>query len=147
VPVVSDAMHQVSGAALPVAIGLLVLAAIARGLLWADAGDERARATARRSFEPLLVFGGIAAIVDVLALALAGDAGPLSFVVPLALAAGAGAVLWERFESVSPVEDPAPPEPEPQPEPKPAAPPAHDGSLWAGPAEEPAPRTTLWSGQ
>jgi hypothetical protein len=139
-------MHHVSGAALPVAIGLLVLAAIARGLLWAGAGDERARSTARRSFVPLVVFGGLAAIVDVLALGLAGDAGALSFVVPLALAAGAGAVVWEHLESAPPpAEEPTPPEPGPEPEP--AASPAANDSLWARPAKDPKPRTTLWSGQ
>ena len=49
-------MSTVATAALPVAIGLLVFAALARAIVWTGFGDEQARETARRHLEPLCVW-------------------------------------------------------------------------------------------
>jgi hypothetical protein len=138
-------MHAVAGASLPVAIALLVLVGVARGVLLADGADARAKHLAARSLEPLTVCCLIAVVVNVIALLAGAGAGALS--VFLALAVGAGAVLL--WASVEPADaGTVKPDAEPDPEP-PAVEPERpsSGSLWADPAAEPAPRTTLWSEQ
>ena len=47
-------MHDVARAALPVAVALLVFAAFARGVLWAQIDDPAAERVAREYAEPLV---------------------------------------------------------------------------------------------
>jgi hypothetical protein len=72
---------HVAGAALPVAIGLLILAAAARAALWAPVDDARVQRLAEQYLEPLstwclvaavtyLIGAGGAGTVDVLAVTL-----------------------------------------------------------------------------
>lgn len=168
----SGFMHDVARAALPVAIGLLVLAATARGVLSAPVDDPPARRLARLYLGPLSTWCLGALAVYTVARGAAGEARVGSFVLPLALGAAA-AVLWSMSEAAeekaashaaqaAPRSAAAPPARaapaaattvSPAAAPAPAAPaaapprtPAPAGRLWVDPAEEEAAgRTGLWS--
>ena len=97
----SDFFSHVAGAALPVTITLLVLTAIARGVLWAQLeGDERR--LAQQYLEPLATWCLIAGGTYAFAICAGGEAG----VLPLAAAVvmGVAAVLL-RMEG-EPVDEP-----------------------------------------
>lgn len=69
-------------AALPVAVALLVLGAIARGVLWAQLDDPRGRRLARQYLGPLSTWSVAGFIVYALTLVAAGEAATA----PLAIA-------------------------------------------------------------
>src|SRR3954454_1859308 len=136
----NDVLDVVAGVALPVAVVLVVLALAAFVVVQADLGDERTRGRAGRSFEPLAVCGGIAAVVDVIALVISGDGGPLSVALALALMAGAVG-LWAASETPDLDASGEFPRVEPEPEPaRPAPVPTRPASLWADPSRDPEPR-------
>ena len=121
----TDALHHVTQAALPVAFGLLSLALAARAVLWAELDHAPARRIARQYLEPLSTWCLIATGVYTLALGLRNDAELVAFVVPLVIAVAA--VL------VRPAREPAREEPRPEPAPEPAAPVARSqaATLWS----------------
>jgi hypothetical protein len=87
----SEFFGHVADAALPVAIGLLVLTAAARGGLWAQLeGDERR--LAQQYLEPLATWCLIASGTYAFAICAAGDAAVLPLAAAIALA-GAAIVL------------------------------------------------------
>ena len=79
----------VAVAALPVAVGLLLLAAAARVVLWAPVGDVPVRRAARQHLGPLCTWSLAAFVVYAIALTAAGSASVLSLAVALVLAATA----------------------------------------------------------
>jgi hypothetical protein len=125
----TDALHHVTRAALPVAITLLSFAFAARAVLWAQIDHAPARRIARQYLEPLSTWCLIATGVYTLALGLRGDAALVAFVVPVVI--GIAAVL------LRPATEPSRDEPEPErAAPAPAsspqpAPPAPAGLLWS----------------
>jgi hypothetical protein len=164
----SDFFGHVASAALPVAIGLLVLTAAARGVLWAQLeGDERR--LAQQYLEPLATWCLIAAGTYAFAICASGDAGVLPLAAAIALAVAAILLRSDQTAAVTADEpkrdverQPRPkpdvrPSPVPEtlgpetggrrafPEPVPAhgRTPAPASSLWVD--EESAPRTGLWS--
>jgi xanthine/uracil permease len=122
----SGFLGHVADAALPVAIGLLLLATAAHGMLLAH-GDHSG---ARRYLEPLSTWCLVALATHTLALIAAGRAGVFSLVVALAL--GVAAAL---LRSMAETDEPSTDEPETQPFAPPATPaapiPAAAGTLWA----------------
>jgi hypothetical protein len=84
---VTSTLDHVASAALPVAIGLLVLAAASRMIRWTGFGDAQAQQTARRYLEPLSVWCLVALAVRVLARGAAGGSWIGRFVVAVALGA------------------------------------------------------------
>jgi hypothetical protein len=156
---VSDLLHHLSVAALPVAIGLVALALAAWGALAAQLDDADTVRLARTYLEPLSSWALIAIGVHALALLAAGDATGLALALALALAAGAVALRIapapQQHATATPAATPPPPEaprpraPEPEPAPLPTGPVAPtDGPLWAGPREARRPRESaaLWHG-
>jgi hypothetical protein len=84
----SEFFGHVADAALPVAIGLLVLTGAARGVLWAQLeGDERR--LARQYLEPLATWCLIASGTYAFAICASGEAGvlPLGAAIAMAVAA------------------------------------------------------------
>jgi hypothetical protein len=145
-------MHDVARASLPVAIGLLILAATARAALWANLDDERARRLAAQYLEPLATWCLVALATHTLALGLAGEASALAVALPLAL--GAVAVVLRvsgeapERPAAAPVAArtaaPAAPAPAAAAAPAPTAP--ADDRLWADPVDDESTRRTgLWS--
>jgi hypothetical protein len=137
----SEFFGHVAGAALPVAITLLVLTAVARAVLWAQLeGDERR--LAHQYLGPLASWCLIAAGTYAFAVCASGDAGilPLGAALTLAVAAvllrseaGPQAAQPEpKADMPAHVRTPEPPAPEP------TAP-----SLWNEP--ENAPSKGLWA--
>jgi hypothetical protein len=125
----TEALHHVTRAALPVAILLVSFTFAARAVLWAQLDDAAATRIARQYLEPLSTWCLIATGVYTLALGLRGDAELVAFVLPVAIAVAAVALR--------PAGEPSPDEPEPEPAPAPpAAPPARATSLWAAPRAE-----------
>jgi hypothetical protein len=99
---------HVADAALPVAVALLVLTAVARGVLWARIeGDEQR--IARQHLEPLATWCLIASGIYVFAICAAGEAGVLPIVAAIALAAAAIAMRHDQTETAAVKAD----EPEP----------------------------------
>lgn len=113
-----------AGAALPVAVVLLILAASARAALWAPADDERTRRIAQQYLNPLSTWCLVALGVDAVALGASGRAGVLSLAVPLVLAAGATIVRLDAEAEPRAGVEPEHPAPEPPPTPE-------TGSLWS----------------
>lgn len=104
-------VDRVASAALPVAIGLLACAAVARGVLWTRFGERQA--TARRYLEPLSVWCVVAVVVYVIARIAAGDLALGSFALAVALG-GVAMLLWLGEQQpvaaeAQPVADPEPP--------------------------------------
>jgi hypothetical protein len=117
---------DIASASLPVAVGLLILAATARAVLWAQVEDARARRVAAQYLEPLATWSVLAILVHAVAL---GGAGELSF-------GGLGVALAIAFAGVllRPGGEPAQaPEPAAGPAPAPAAQPEapRPGGLWS----------------
>lgn len=136
----NDVAHLLAGAALPVAVGLLVLALAARLALWAPADDARLRAAASACLAPLCTWCLIATGVYAVALGATGEAGVLAFAVAAVIAGAALALHGSEpaaRAAARPEPLPAPPAPAP-----PAAPAGHR-SLWDEPADDA--RTGLWS--
>ena len=109
----SEALHHVTRAALPVAIALLSFTLAARAVLWAQLDHAPARRIASQYLEPLSTWCLIATGVYTLALGLRGDAELVAFVVPVVL--GLGAVRLSPSPEYSPDEEPEPAAPAPQP--------------------------------
>jgi hypothetical protein len=133
----SALLHDISTAALPVAIGLLTFTALARVALWVE--DAEIQRLARRYLDPLSTWCLVAACVHTVAMAGAGEAAGGSLALVLGIAAAAVWLAWTFDEQVAeqregPAEavldvPPAGPEPAPQPV-RPLAP---DEALWARP--------------
>src|SRR4051794_32384305 len=118
-------LHDVAGAAFPVAIALLALAVAARGVLWVAVDDERTQRVARLYLEPLSTWCLVAIAVHAFAAVAAGEASIGSMVVAI-LVGGAALALRPGLEvatSEAPVASPVAAEPH---IPVPA-----DGPLWA----------------
>ena len=118
---------HVAGAALPVAVALLLLAAGARAALLAPLRDERARRLAREYVEPLCTWSLVAALTYAVGIGAGAQASLTTLAVLLILAAAA--IL------LRPVDESAP-DPPASPHPEPAEP--------AGTRAVP-PRQSLWS--
>lgn len=146
----SDLLHHLSVAALPVAIGLVALALAAWGALAAQLEDAETVRLARSYLEPLSTWALIAIGVHTLTLLAAGDATGLALALALALAAGAVAlrIAPEPQQHTAPTSPPPVSPPDPEPAPLPAGPIAPaDGPLWAGPREARRRESaTLWHG-
>jgi hypothetical protein len=142
---VSGFLADVAGAALPVAIALLVLTAAARGALWAGL-DQATQRLAREYLAPLGNWCLIALAAYTVALVGAGEVSALSL--GLALILGGAAVLLRlapaRAEKRAAAPAPAPAVPAPA---APATPPPTPaGALWTGPVnDDPSQRVGLWS--
>jgi hypothetical protein len=135
----SDVLHHLAVASLPVAIGLLALALAAWGALAAQLDDADTVRLARTYLEPLSTWALVAIGVHALTLLGSGDASGLAVALALALAAGAVALriapepAQQRAPATAPPPPAAPRAPEPEPPPLPTGPVAPtDGPLWAG---------------
>ncbi len=129
--------HDIARAALPVAIGLLILTALARALPLAQIDDPRVKRIASEYLGPLSTWCLIAVGVYTLALGLGGDASLVAFVPPVALGLAAALLRpatepGEHAPASTPArrEPPAAPVPEPARR-EPAAAPEPGGALWA----------------
>jgi hypothetical protein len=161
---VTGFMHDVASASLPVAIGLLALAATARAVLWARLDHAPAQRLAQHHLEPLSTWCLVAVAVNTAAVGAAGDAGVVSLALPLCLgvaavmlrsagerdAPAAAAPAKARPRPAPGTTAPAAPAPPAPPAPAPAAPvpaaPTPPGSLWADETDDEATRRAgLWS--
>jgi len=139
-------MHDVAAACLPVAIGLVSLAATARAVVWAQIDHGPAQRTARQYLEPLGTWCMVAVAAHTLALGAAGEAGVLSLALPLGL--GVAAVLLRSTGEPSATRAEARPAARPAAAgaPAPAPAPAPVDKLWAEPADDESTRRSgLWS--
>jgi hypothetical protein len=133
----SALLHDISSAALPVAIGLLTAAALARVTLWLEDADTQR--LARQYLDPLSIWCLVAVGVHTVALAGAREATASSLAVVLAIAAAAVWLPWTVGEQVAeqrepPVESlPQVRVAEPESPPQPVRPLAPDEALWARP--------------
>ena len=116
---------DVASAALPVAIALLLAAAVACGVLWVEGDNARVQRHARLYLEPLSTWCLIALAVYVVAHITAGGSLLVLFL-PLGLA-----VLAALLRSADETDEPA--EEQPLTAPAPVPPPAPSGTLWARP--------------
>lgn len=133
-------LHHVAGAALPVAVGLVLCAAAARAL--SDRGPARAY------LEPLCIWCLVAVATQVLALGATGDAELNSLILPLAIGAAAALLREERREpeiARAEPENVAPAPAEPVAAAFTPASPEPASSLWADGRAEDQARTGLWS--
>jgi hypothetical protein len=146
---------HVADAALPVAIGLLALTAVARGVLWAQLeGDERRYA--KQYLEPLATWCLIASGTYAFAICASGDAKVLPLGAAIALAVAA--ILLRSDETAAVKADEPKPDVRRSPVPETLGPetggrravpepvPTHGHtpeSLWDEPTERP--RTGLWA--
>jgi hypothetical protein len=123
-------MQDVARASLPVAIALLIAAACARGVLWAQIDDASAQRIAGKYLEPLSTWCLVTLATHVFALGAAGDAGLFS--VAVAIAVGIAAVLLRAKRDT---DQPRAAKPEVQPTAADATPaaraPSSAGRLWA----------------
>jgi hypothetical protein len=143
----SEFFGHVADAALPVAVALLVLTAVARCVLWARIeGDEQRIAS--QHLDALAIWCLIATGTYAFAICAAGEAAPLPLGAAIALAVAA-IVLRSNETAAVTADEPKPAAKQPH-EPKPdvpthgrtPAPAAH--SLWDEPTEN-AKRTGLWA--
>jgi hypothetical protein len=116
---------HIASASLPVAVGLLILAAAARTVLWVQVDDARVQRVAAQYLEPLATWSVLAILVHAVAL---GGAGELSFGgLGVALAIAFAGVLLRPSgapaEALETSPEPAPPAPQPE-APRP-------GGLWS----------------
>jgi hypothetical protein len=127
---VSGFFMDVAHASLPVAIGLLVLAAAACGVQWSELDHPRLQRLALLYLEPLSTWCLAAVVTYAVALVAAGHTGVLSLVFPVCVGFAA---LMLRAAS-EPDEDASEPVPTEAPA-APTAPPvrATSGSLWSKP--------------
>ena len=119
----TEALHHVTRAALPVAIALLSFALAARTVLWAQLDHAPARRVASQYLEPLSTWCLIATGVYTLALGLRGDAELVAFVLPVVI--GVAAV------ALRPAPERAPDEHTPEPAPSGTPTPVPAGHLWS----------------
>jgi hypothetical protein len=140
----SGVLHDVAAAALPVAIGLVALAATARGLIAVELDHAPAQRLAAQYLDALGIWALAAVATHVLALGLAGELGLGSLIVPVAL--GVAAVLL-RTTAGEPVAAATPVAQTPPPTPTADAPtPAPAHSLWVDTRDDDTtPRAGLWS--
>ncbi len=132
-------LSAVADASLPVAVGLLILAAAARGVNWLVPDDPRMERLARQYLEPLGTWCLIALAVHTFALVAAGRTGVIGVALPIVL--GVAAVFLR--------EDPADAEPVADERPATTSPAAHApapvaepvAGLWARSAEHVASRS------
>jgi hypothetical protein len=154
----SEFFGHIADAALPVAIGLLVLTAAARGVLWAKLeGDERRYA--QQYLEPLATWCLIASAAYAFAICASGEAGVLSLAAAIAL--GVAAIVLRSETAAVTADEPKPdvrrsPVPEthgpetggrrafPEPVPTHGRTPEPTASLWDEPTEN-GKRTGLWA--
>lgn len=126
----STFFSAVANASFPVAVGLLICAAIARGVLWAEVDDAPAQRLSRQYLEPLSTWSLIALATHIVAWIAAGDGNLVWLVLPLGLG-----VVAALLRSAGEAEERAQVEPEAQPlaasAPTPAPAPAPSGHLWA----------------
>jgi hypothetical protein len=155
---VSGFFSPVAGAALPVAIGLLILAAAAAAVPWTGIDDGRLQRVAREYLEPLSTWCLVAVAVYALALGAAGGLELSALVLPLGLGAAAGLLRPAGAAGGRPLRPAgaAGGRPAAQPAARPpaartadtapaaAAPTAPSGSLWADRTEHDAARQGLW---
>src|SRR4051794_38457330 len=143
----TGAFHHIAAASLPVALGLLVLAVVARGALWARPSDGRIERIAAGHLGPLSTWCLILIAVHAVALGGAGElgAGGLAVAVVIALAA---VLLRADGDDAAAEEEPGdtpdwavPAGERPAPAARPGA--APSPSLWADPDDHP--RTGLWT--
>jgi hypothetical protein len=137
----SSLLHHISTAALPVAIGLLTLTALARAALSLDIDDADTQRLARRYLVPLGLWCLVATGVHTAAMVAAGDAGGFSVALALLIAAGAVWLPWVVTEQTAVVAEevvaslartaPAPPPAAPARPAEPVRPLAAGESLWA----------------
>jgi hypothetical protein len=141
----SGVMHAVAAAALPVATGLVVLAVAARGIIAVRLEHAAAQRLAAQYVDALGVCALAAVATYVLAVGLAGELGPGSLI--LAVALGVAAVLARSMPGEAEQTAPAPTAAKAPPSPAPARDaPAEAHSLWVDAREDdPAARTGLWS--
>jgi hypothetical protein len=151
----SEFFGHVADAALLVAVALLVLTAVARGVLWSGIeGDERR--IARQHLEPLATWCLIATGAYALATVLAGNAGVLPIAAAIALAVAAIALRNIEPAAVTTNEPTAAApkaaapmsdirrSPAPESVPPHGRTPVPSASLWDEPNEN-AKRTGLWA--
>src|SRR5262245_53186665 len=122
-------MSHVANAALPIAVALLVLTAIARGVLWSGIEGEEQRIAAKH-LEALSTWCLIATGTYALGIVAAGQASVVGIGASIVMAAAAVLLRTEEFAAKEPA---AAPEPEVRRAPQPA--PAHvqapkPKSLW-----------------
>src|SRR5215212_4230502 len=103
-----DFLDKIATASLPVAVGLFILAALARAALWPGAGDTR---VAEEYLEPLATWCLIAVVVHTVALGGVGDLSVGNLALPVVLALGAA--LLRPSPAEAPPSRPAEPEPPP----------------------------------
>ena len=123
-------MSAIANAAFPVAVGLIMLAAVARAVLeWSsDVGFVR---LAREHLQPLTTWCLIATFVYVGAHAASGDIGVLTIVIAAIIGGGAVFVRDSATETIEADEEPVVAE-APTPPVAPASAPARStGALWA----------------
>jgi hypothetical protein len=138
----SALLDDAARAALIVAVGLLILAAVARGVLWARLDDARAQRLARQYVDPLCTWCFVALAVDLFALGWSNELGAGALAPPLIVGALAALGLWAGEPRAA---TPAAEAPAPTPAARPAAP-APARSLWAHhDDEDPARPGSLWS--
>jgi hypothetical protein len=142
----SEFFDHVAGAALPVAVTLLVLAGVARAVLWSQLDGEERR-LAQQYVEPLATWCLIATGAYAFAICVSGEAGVLPLGAAIALA-GAAIVLRTNETAAVTAGAPKPTAEEPR-EPTAHVPthgrtPEPSASLWDEPSEN-AKRTGLWA--
>jgi hypothetical protein len=142
-PDMTSFMDHVARASLPVAVGLLVATALARGIVETRAADAELRRTARIHLDPLGFWCVMASGLNVLAIGAAGDAGLGSFALPIAIGLGA-ALLRFLPDADSAAAVPEAPAAAPAPPPPGAVAPA-TSTGWAERGEEHTAPRRLWS--
>jgi hypothetical protein len=152
-------LDDAARASLIVAVGLLLLTAVARGMVWARIDDARAQRFARQHAEPLGTWCLGALVVNLCAVALNGDLGAGTLAPAIAIGAAATALLLWTGEAApagasrpEPAVRTAPPKPAAPAPARPAAPsprpisPAPASSLWAHHDDDDRARDgALWS--
>jgi hypothetical protein len=133
-------VNTVANAALPVALGLLVLGALAHVVLVTKVGDAKLQRFARLYLVPLGNWCLIALGVHVFAIVAAGRTGIVALGVSLAIAGAAVLIQTVAEGQAAAPEEPAPAAP-PAAAPAPAAPPA----AAPAPTSAPAPGGSLWA--
>jgi hypothetical protein len=143
-------LGHVAGAALPVAIGLAVLALAARAVLWMSVEEPVLRRLAQQHIAPLCTWCLLATVTYAIGAIGSGGLAVSSLSVSLLLLAiGVGlrpdGAPAEPQVRPAPAPAPASTEPPAAPGERPPAP-APTGSLWANPVGDDArPRQGLWS--
>ena len=129
-------LSAVADASLPVAVGLLILAAAARGVSWLVPDDPRMERLAREYLEPLSTWCLIALAAHTFALVAAGRTDVIGVALPIVLAVVAVVLRDDSVEEELVADEyPAAPSSAPAPVAEPVA------GLWARSAEHVASRS------